>query len=186
VAQSVLPERLEAADGLVLRRWIVDDAEALSRAVSESLEQLRPWMPWVSSEPLAPDGRKALIAEWENEWRGGGDIYMGAFLDGRIAGGCGLHHRIGPGGLEIGYWTHPEFLRRGVATTAARLLTGAALAFPGISHVEIRHDKMNSASGGVPRKLGYRFIGEIPHEPVAPAEAGVSYRWLMTATEWTD
>jgi RimJ/RimL family protein N-acetyltransferase len=76
-------------------------------------------------------------------------------------------------------------LRRGVATTAARLLTDAALTFPGIAHVEIHHDKMNRASGGVPRKLGYRFIGEIPHEPVAPAEVGVSYRWRMTAAEWT-
>ena len=169
----------------MLRRWIVDDAEALARAVSESLEHLRPWMPWVLSEPLPPEDRKARIAGWESEWLGGGDIYMGAFLDGRIAGGCGLHHRIGPGGLEIGYWTHPDVLRRGVATTAARLLTDAALAFPGIAHVEIRQDKMNRASGGVPRKLGYRFIGEIPHEPVAPAEVGVSYRWRMTAAEWT-
>src|SRR5437588_7054280 len=42
----VLPERIQGAEGLLLRRWAVDDAEGLGQAVAESLEHLRPWMSW--------------------------------------------------------------------------------------------------------------------------------------------
>lgn len=180
----MLPERLPGPDELLLRRWEPDDAELVGRAVGESLEHLRPWMPWVSQEPLSPEDRRATIQEWEREWLRGGDVYMGVFLGEQVAGSCGLHCRIGPGALEIGYWTHPAFIRRGVATTAAGLLTDAAFALPGITHVEIHHDKANQASAGVPRKLGYQLVGEAPEEPVAPAEVGVSHLWRLTRDEW--
>jgi ribosomal-protein-serine acetyltransferase len=45
-----LPDTL-AGDGVVLRRLVAADAEALHTAVSESLEHLRPWMPWAANEP---------------------------------------------------------------------------------------------------------------------------------------
>jgi hypothetical protein len=35
---TLLPERLEAPDGLLQRRWVPDDAEALGCAVAESAE----------------------------------------------------------------------------------------------------------------------------------------------------
>lgn len=118
-------------------------------------------------------------------WRSGGDVFMGVFLDGCIVGGCGLHWRIGPDGLELGYWTRAAYLRCGIATAVARVLTDAALALPGITHVEIHHDKANQASAGVPAKLGYMLIDEVADEPVAPAEVGVSCRWRMNHEDWT-
>jgi len=181
---NLLPERLPGPDQLLLRRWVPGDAAVVGRAVDESLEHLRPWMPWVSQEPLSVERRRAMIQEWERAWLAGGDVYMGVFLRARVVGSCGLHYRIGPGGLEIGYWTHPAFIRRGVATRAAGLLTDAAFALPVITRVEIHHDKANKASAGVPRKLGYQFIGEEPDEPAAPAEVGVSCRWRLTRDDW--
>ena len=179
-----LPERLVATGGLVLRRWIPDDAALVARAVEESLEHLRPWMSWVAQEPLSLARRTALIEEWERGWAQGGDVVMGVFLRGRVAGGCGLHHGIGHDGLELGYWTHARFLRRGIATAAAALLTDAAFALPGITHVEIHHDKANRASAGVPRRLCYQLIGEVPDEPEAPAEIGMECQWRLTKQEW--
>jgi len=126
-----------------------------------------------------------MIEQWEREWLRGGDVIMGVFVSARVAGGCGLHHRIGPGGLEIGYWTHPAFLRRRIATTAVALLTDAAFALPGITQVEIHHDKANEASAGIPRKLGYRFIDQLQDEREAPAEVGVECRWRLTRERWT-
>ena len=181
---NLLPERLPGPDQLLLRRWVPSDAEVVGRAVDESLEHLRPWMPWVSQEPLSLERRRAMIREWEQAWLGGGDVYMGVFLSGRVAGSCGLHYRIGPGGLEIGYWTHPGFIRRGLATRAAGLLTDGAFALPVITRVEIHHDKADEASAGVPRKLGYQFIGEEPDALAAPAEVGVSCRWRLTRDDW--
>jgi ribosomal-protein-serine acetyltransferase len=180
----VLPERLTGSGGLVLRRWVTSDAGELGEAIRESAEHLRPWMAWIAEEPLPLDRRKAMIGEWERDWAGGGDVILGVFLDGRIAGGCGLHRRIGADGLEIGYWTHAGFLRRGVATRAAHALTDAGLAVPGITRVEIHHDKANQASAGIPRGLGFDWLGEAPREPVAPADTEVEWCWRMNAETW--
>jgi len=181
---TVLPERFEGTEGLTLRRWVPDDAEALAQAVAESAEHLRPWMAWIAEEPVALERRRARIAEWALDWSRGGDILLGAFLDGRVVGGCGLHRRVGPDGLEIGYWIHVAFLRRGLATRMARILTDAGLAVPGITHVEIHHDKANEASAGVPRKLGFEWLGESPDEPEAPGEVGIEWRWRMERKAW--
>jgi ribosomal-protein-serine acetyltransferase len=112
------------------------------------------------------------------------NITFAIVRDGRVAGGCGLHRRGGPNTLEIGYWTHPAFLRLGVARTAARLLTELAFTVPGIERVEIHHDKANQASAGVPRSLGYRPIREQPGTPSAPAEHGIDCTWRVTRDEW--
>lgn len=180
---SRLPDRLEGGD-ILLRRWRPDDAEALARAVAESAEHLRPWMPWIGQEPLALEARRATLQRWEDEWAVGGDLYQGVFSQERIVGGCGLHRRIGPGGLEIGYWIHPAFTRRGLATASARLLTEAAFTVPGIERVEIHHDRANQASSGVPRKLGFTLIGQSPDEIQAPAEVGIECLWRMETGRW--
>lgn len=180
---SVLPERVEG-DGLVLRRWRPADAALQHRAVVESIAHLRPWMAWAANEPQPLERRREMLAEWESAWASGGDVAFAVLFDGRVAGSAGLHRRRGPGALEIGYWIHPEFLRRGFATTAARLLTDAAFSVDEIERVEIHHDKANVASAGVPRRLGYTLVGEAPDRRSAPAEAGIDCTWRMTRDEW--
>ena len=182
--RRALPEIVEGSSGLLLRRWAVTDAGRLDRAISESLEHLRPWMPWIAQEPMASKRRTELIRGWENDWKLGGDVYLGVFLAQRVAGSCGLHRRIAPDGLEIGYWIHPAFLRRGLATEVARILTTAGLSVPGISHVEIHHNKANRASAAIPQRLDYELVAEVPDEPVAPAEIGIACHWRMTQDEW--
>jgi ribosomal-protein-serine acetyltransferase len=173
----LVPERLPGPDGLLLRRWLPEDAPALSDAIAESLEHLRPWMAWIADEPLAIEQRRSRLIEFERDRLAGGDAVLGIFLDGRVVGGCGLHRRIGHDGLEIGYWVHPRFTRRGLATTTGSLLTDAAFTLPAITHVEIHHDKANLASAAVPRRLGFWLLAEVPDEIEAPAEVGVECRW---------
>jgi ribosomal-protein-serine acetyltransferase len=180
---SRLPERIEG-DGVLLRRWVAADAEAQHRAVVESAEHLRPWMAWMAREPQPLERRRAMIADWERAWAEDGDVSLGIFVEGRVAGSCGLHRRLGPHALEIGYWIHVDFLRRGLATRAARLLTDAAFALPGIERVEIHHDKANVASSGVPRKLGFQLVGERPDGDWAPAELGVERVWRIEREAW--
>ena len=53
-------------------------------------------------------------------WTSGSGYEYGIFLpDGALVGGCGLHRRIGPSALEIGYWVHVAHTRRGIATASA-------------------------------------------------------------------
>ena len=179
-----LPDQIAGPDGLLLRRWRAGDAEALGRAVAESVEHLRPWMGWAAEEPVPVGRRQARIEAWELNWSEGGDVMLGVFLDHEVIGGCGLHRRIASDGLEIGYWIHPAYVRRGLATRVAGLLTDAALRVPGITHVEIHHDKANHASGGVPSKLGFEWLGESPDEPEAPSDLGIEWRWRMDRARW--
>jgi ribosomal-protein-serine acetyltransferase len=178
-----LPETMPSPR-LTLRRWLAADAEALSAAVEENLDHLRPWMPWISSEPLSPSDRLALIKQWEEEWERGGDVVIGAFLDGVVVGSSGLHRRRGAGVLEIGYWVRADHTRNGIATEISSALTTAAFTVPYIDRVEIHHDKANVASAGVPRRLGYTFVDETQDSVTSPGEVGIDCRWMITKHEW--
>jgi ribosomal-protein-serine acetyltransferase len=173
-----------APEALTLRRWRMADAAALSRAVAESAEHLRPWMPWIAEEPLSLAARVALIEQWNAEWETAGTGGLGLWVGETIVGGGGLHRRVGPRGLDVGYWVHPAHTRRGHATAAAAQLTDLALATPGIERVEIHNDRANAISARIPRRLGYELVGEIPHPPIAPAETGVRQLWRMDAARW--
>ena len=138
----------------------------------------------MADEPQTLDQRRRLLSHWEQEWASAGDAVCAVLVDRAVAGSCGLHRRIGPGALEIGYWVHAAFVRRGIASKAAALLTDAAFAIPDIERVEIHHDKANSASAGVPRRLGYRFVGEQRDEVTAPADSGIECVWRIERDEW--
>jgi len=156
---------------IVARPYTVEDAPALHEAILESLEHLRPWMPWVGLEPLTLEQRRAWLTD-----TGGAN---GIFVDDTCVGGTGLHDRIGPGGLEIGYWVRVGWTGRGIATEAARQMVERAFARPDITHVEIHHDKANVASGRVPAKLGFTLVAERPEEITAPGECGISCDWRL-------
>src|SRR5215212_1429018 len=153
-----LPARIET-ERLVLRTWTPDDAVAL-------------------------EDRQKLIAEWDTKWQAGEDAVYGVFHDGVVVGGTGLHRRIGPRALEIGYWIHVAHIRRGFAKELSAALTDVAFDLDGIDHVEIHHDKDNVASEGVPRSLGYTFVGDVATAVAAPSESGVLCIWSMTRDDW--
>jgi RimJ/RimL family protein N-acetyltransferase len=177
------PARVEG-DGLVLRLWRAEDAEAQGRVIAESIEHLRAWMPWIAHEPIPPAERRARIAGWEREWEAGGDAYLAVEHDGACIGSTGLHRRSGPGAVEIGYWLHPAHTGRGHATAVARLLTDAAFTVPSIDVVEIRHDVANVRSGAVPARLRFEVVREAPNGSPAPGDAGTDRTWAMTRARW--
>jgi RimJ/RimL family protein N-acetyltransferase len=173
------------APRLTLRRWELDDAEALNAAVLASLDHVRPWMPWAKFEPLTLEARQTLIRDWESAWEAGGDLVLGAFDGDAIVGGCGLHPRSGPdAALEIGYWVHVAHVRLGYATEMSEALTHLAFGVDEIDRVEIHHDKANVASAGVPRRLGFELLTESPDEIAAPGEIGVDCTWVVTREVW--
>jgi RimJ/RimL family protein N-acetyltransferase len=171
-------------DEFVLRQYQSDDAPALAVAVTESLEHLRPWMPWVALEPTTLKEREKLIAQWDSDWTEGTQYSFGMFREGRVVGGAGLMARIAKGGLEVGYWVHPEFARRGFATDAAEALTTLGFTLPGTTHIEIHHDRENLISGRIARRLGFEMVGERAVEATAPSESGVSCIWRMDRAAW--
>ena len=173
------------ADGeFVLRQWQPDEAGVLTAMVLDSLEHLRPWQPFVRSEPVPVRDRVSMIERWASERTEGGDTIYGMFVDGVAVGNCGLHRRLGPSALELGYWVSVDHVRCGYATLAARLLTDAAFALVDVDHVEIHHDAANVASSGIPRRLGYRLVEQRPGGVGADGDTGIEWIWRMDRSGW--
>jgi RimJ/RimL family protein N-acetyltransferase len=141
-------------------------------------------MPWITAEPLSLADRTHLVADFARQWVNCESFVYGIFDGDTPIGSTGLHPRIGPGGVEIGYWVHPAWTGRGIATATTRALTTAALSLPGIDRVEIHHDSANVASRRIPEKLGFDLITQVPDPPDAPGEIGIKCRWRMTPERW--
>jgi RimJ/RimL family protein N-acetyltransferase len=150
------PYRIET-ERLVVRCWEPRDAAALTEAIDESVEHLRPWMPWVHQEPQTVDDRVELLRRFRGQFDLGTDFVYGIFApdDVRVVGGSGLHGRVGDDALEIGYWIRASETGNGYASEAVAALTQAAFAWCGVGRVEIRVDPDNEPSLKVARRLGY-------------------------------
>jgi RimJ/RimL family protein N-acetyltransferase len=182
--RAVPPQRIDIP-GYLVRRMTVHDAPAVSAAATASLDHLRPWMPWATPEGVSVEAQRLRMSGPAWSWSPEGDYAYGVFVsDGPLVGALGLHRRIGPGALEIGYWVHADYTRRGIATAAARALTDVGLALPGIRRMEIHCDAANQASAAVPARLGYRMVGTEDHQPEAPGEEGRRLIWAMYEREW--
>jgi RimJ/RimL family protein N-acetyltransferase len=182
VSPAARPPSALALGAITLERW-ADDLEQLHEVVSSTIEHLLPWMPW--ARELDRDARARFLRESEEGWAAGGRFEY-AIRDAQavLIGGIGLMSRIGPRGLEIGYWVHAAHTRRGVATLAAAGLTQAGLALAEVNHVEIHHDEANVASGRVPARLGFSRMGTFAQKPTAPGEVGVEVRWRLNESDF--
>jgi RimJ/RimL family protein N-acetyltransferase len=166
--------------GLTLRRAGPQDAGMLAEAVTANLDHLRDWMPWADPAAGTVQVQAARLAGSGQEWDQGSTYEFVAVLGepARLLGAFGLHRRIGPGGLELGYWLSRDATGQGHATAAARALTAAALALPDVDRVEIHCDPANERSRRLPQRLGYRLDRVDPRQPDAPAETGLSEVWI--------
>ena len=142
---------------LVVRCYERADAALLKEAIDASLEHLRAWMPWTDSEPQTLEEKTELIETFRAMWAAGENFVYGIFSadETRVLGGTGLHARVGPGGLEIGYWVRADATRQGIVTESTAALTRVGFEICGADRIEIRIDPDNAASLGVPRKLGF-------------------------------
>jgi RimJ/RimL family protein N-acetyltransferase len=125
-----------------------------------------------------------LIRTGRADWRNGGDASYGVFRDGVIVGGCGAHHRQGPGCVDLGYWIHVDHIGLGYAVETAQALTAAAFDAADVAHVEIHHDKANVRSGAVPRALGFTPGPEQSDGIHSPAEVGIDCGWSISRADW--
>jgi hypothetical protein len=104
-----LPERIELADGFVLDRSRVTDAEESVRAIRESLEHLARSMPWATSETATAEVQRTRFARHDDEWERSEsfDYVVRRAGEHHVLGIVGLDwhrpDRFGGGAIEIGY-----------------------------------------------------------------------------------
>ena len=178
MTERTVPDETIELDGLTLRRYRDDDLDALFHAVTDSLDHLRPWMPWAAN--YTRQSAAEFLAKAARDWADGNEYNYAMIADGTLAGGCGLMARIGAGGLEIGYWVRRAFTDRGFATKSSAALVDQAFRLPGVDRVEIVVDELNLVSGKIPAKLGFTEVGRRSLDPPSAEGTGVGVVWQLT------
>jgi RimJ/RimL family protein N-acetyltransferase len=157
IAYRILTERLE------LRCWKPTDAAALLEVVGKSKPALEVFLPWARNEPTTLDQKIELLRGMRGRFDLGQDYAYGVFSreTGEIVGANGLMPRIGPAGLEIGYWTATEHTGKGYCTEGSAALAHHALVTLGVDRVEIHCEPQNGPSNAIPKKLGFDKEGTL-------------------------
>ena len=181
-----LPAILPAGPVTLCRNRVADTADVVA-AVEASIEDLRPWMDWAADGVPSESAQREAFRRGEAAFEDGAEFgyVLREVATGEVVGGCGLLPRVGPGGIEMGYWVRSDRHSRGYATAAARALTAASFDWlPEVDRVEIHVDEGNTASAGVPAKLGYRPERREQRERVAPGQTGSFVIWVMHRPDW--
>jgi RimJ/RimL family protein N-acetyltransferase len=169
------PYRIET-ERLVVRCYEPLDAALLKDAIDSSLEHLRAWMPWAAGEPQTLEEKIRLTTYFRSLFDTGENFTYGIFDadEKELLGSTGLHPRVGPGGLEIGYWIRASATRQGIASESSGAVTRVGFEVCEADRIEIRIEPRNQASFGVPRKLG--FAEEVTLRRRLPARQGERLR----------
>jgi RimJ/RimL family protein N-acetyltransferase len=173
---------------LVIRCYDPSDAPLLAESVTESLEHLRPWMPWVYSEPEPIEAKIQRLKRFRGMFDLGQDFIYGIFNgeDTKLIGGTGLHTRLGESELEIGYWIHKDHINQGLVTESTAALVKVAFELILIHRIEIHCDPENFASAAIPRKLGFTHEGTLRAKTRFLDGWSDSMIWGLLETEYTD
>lgn len=170
-ATTLLPSRDILPDELHTPRLLVrvarpGDGVVFNRAISESLDRLRPWLAWVTPAPTPAESefscRRAYARLLLNE-----DLMAFFFLKdtGQLVGGSGLHNaKWDLRQFEVGYWGHSAYAGQGLICEGVRALVQYSLVELRASRVFLTTDEMNIASRRLAEKVGFQLEGTLRHE----------------------
>lgn len=156
------PILLDLPNEIVTERMIIrpphpGDGAGAHEAIMESLENLKPWMPWATPDATVEEteaNTRQAIAKWQT--REDLRLMLVSRSDGSHLGGSGLH-RIDwdVPCFEIGYWIRTSAQGKGYVTEAVNAITEFAFGTLGAERIEIRCDALNVRSAAVAKRCGY-------------------------------
>ena len=173
---------------LVVRCYNPSDAAMLAEFITESVEHLRPWMPWVYNEPEPIEEKVQRLKRFRGMFDLGQNFVYGIFNqdDTKLLGGTGLHTRLGESDLEIGYWIHKDHVNKGLVTESTAALIKVAFELIHIHRIEIHCDPANLVSAAIPRKLGFKHEGTLRAKTRFLEGWSDSMIWGLLETEYPD
>jgi RimJ/RimL family protein N-acetyltransferase len=173
---------VDEGERFVLRMADPIDAAALVDAINDSLQELRPWMPW-AAEPATVDQQAVRLALVAEAAALGGDGAYTLFVGDQVAGIVGIHDRLGdPSAREIGYWLRSSFAGRGLMTRAVRAVV-EVLRTSSLERIEIHCDEANHRSAGVAARAGFTLLRIVDDDArEAPASTMRTMIWERSLT----
>jgi RimJ/RimL family protein N-acetyltransferase len=181
------PDQIET-ERLILRAPRTGDGRVVNEAVIESLEHLKPWMPFAQTAPT-PEESEEFIRKATARWLLREDLGLLLFRksDNLYIGGSGLH-RIdwSVPSFEIGYWVRHQLEGQGYVSEAVQAITHFAFSVLRAERVEIRCDPRNKRSAAVARRAGYSLEGTLRHNKRATDDTlRDTLVFSMIRGEWT-
>jgi RimJ/RimL family protein N-acetyltransferase len=159
------PDQFET-ERLIIRAPRPGDGPAYNAAVRESIDELRPWMPWAQAIPTVEQS-EAFMRRKAVQWLAREDLMLTLWRksDGVLVGGSGLH-RIDWDArcFEIGYWIRTSLSGQGYMTEAVRGITRFAFAHLDAQRIEIRCDALNTRSAAVAKRAGYALEARLQRQ----------------------
>jgi ribosomal-protein-serine acetyltransferase len=151
-------------DGTVtLRRYRKEDAAELHAAVTESLAELKPWLPF-AHDGYSLKETKDWLKSQPKAWKNGTEFNFAIVdaHDGTMLGGCGLNNIDKENRLaNLGYWVRTSRSGRGVCPAATRLLAQWGFEQMKLERIEIQMAVENRKSRRVAEKVGARLEGTL-------------------------
>ena len=159
-----LPATLPS-ERLLMRAPRAGDGAALNDAMVESLESLKPWMPWAQKMPT-PEESELTCRQIALRFAQRSDLTLYMFERGAegacggLVGGTGLHRMDwNVPRFEIGYWCRPSMQGRGLVTEAVQTLARFAFDALRARRVEVRMSSINTKSRAVAERCGFTLEG---------------------------
>ncbi|HEX7746895.1 MAG TPA: GNAT family N-acetyltransferase [Micromonosporaceae bacterium] len=163
-------------DGLLLRGWRAEDAEAVHRACQDP--DIQRWTTVPS--PYRPDdaaGFVTVIAPKAWAEGAGAPFAVCDAATGDLLGSCGLVTMDRSGRwAEVGYWTAPWARGRGVAVQATRAVTRWAFEMLALKRIVWQAEVGNHASRLVALRAGFVLDGRM--RLAEPHPQGTSDGWI--------
>jgi RimJ/RimL family protein N-acetyltransferase len=141
----------------------------LNAAVRESIDNLRPWMPWAQEVPAVEDSEEWCRLAYAR-WIARTDLPLQLWLkdESTLVGGSGLHNiNWKLRSFEIGYWCRASFEGKGYIAEAVRGITRWCFQTLEARRVQIRCDAKNTRSRRVAERCGYQLEGELRHDSLS-------------------
>jgi Acetyltransferases, including N-acetylases of ribosomal proteins len=155
-----IPESFESAR-LLIRVPLFGDGAAVNEAVIESIEELRPWMPWANRIPTLEES-EISIRKSRLEFLDRTDFRLLLFHKetDQLVGSSGLHRMDWQARkFEIGYWARTSYAGQGYIAEAVEAITNFAIHQLEANRIEIRCDARNKRSAKVAEHAGYTLEG---------------------------
>ena len=155
-----IPETVDTPR-MILRATKLAHGPETFDAVVESLNELKPWMPWVHPEPTLK-GTIEFHALAEAKWasREMIDFQWHDKSNGNLIGKGGFHTiNWDVPKLEIGYWVRTSMAGHGYCTEAVNALVEFAKRELGAKRLEICSDPRNLSSRRVAERCGFTLEG---------------------------
>lgn len=154
------PDHFET-ERLLIRSAHPGDGMMLYEAVSESIQHLKPWMPWAHQQ-VTPEIEEGIVRRMHADFLKREDLPLFILRkeDNAFIGGSGLHRfDWNVPRFEIGYWVRANQQGKGYITEAVWGITNFAFDILFAERIEIHTDDRNERSWRVAERLRFPLEG---------------------------